>query len=84
VTRNDNDLGISNGDTGIMVQTPSGLRAALDLGGRPLLLSPALLDSVETVHAMTVHKAQGSQFDAVTVVRHSSVPCSPANCSTPP
>lgn len=68
VTRNDNDLGISNGDTGIMVQTPSGLRAALDLGGEPLLLSPALLDSVETVHAMTVHKAQGSQFDAVTVV----------------
>ncbi len=68
VTRNDPDLGISNGDTGIVIHTPRGLRAALDLGGQPLLLSPAQLDSVEVVHAMTVHKAQGSQFDAVTVV----------------
>ncbi len=68
VTRNDPDLGISNGDTGIVVATAGGqLRAALDLGGAPLLLAPSLLDSVETVHAMTVHKAQGSQFDAVTV-----------------
>ncbi len=68
ITRNDPDLGISNGDTGIVIKTPTGLRAALDLGDPPLLLAPAQLDSVETVHAMTVHKAQGSQFTAVTVV----------------
>ena len=29
---------------------------------------PARLDAIATVHAMTVHKAQGSQFDAVTLV----------------
>ena len=31
-------------------------------------MSPFLLEGVQTIHAMTVHKAQGSQFDRVTVV----------------
>ena len=31
-------------------------------------MSPFLLDSVSSLHAMTVHKAQGSQFTDVTVV----------------
>ncbi|HOB04204.1 MAG TPA: exodeoxyribonuclease V subunit alpha [Propionibacteriaceae bacterium] len=68
VTRNDPDLGISNGDSGIIIDTGRGLRAALDTGSIPLLLAPAQLESVETVHALTVHKAQGSQFTAITVV----------------
>ena len=33
-----------------------------------MLLSPHRLSAVQTVHAMTVHKAQGSQFDRVTLV----------------
>jgi exodeoxyribonuclease V alpha subunit len=31
-------------------------------------LGPAELDGLEPIHATTIHKAQGSQFDEVTVV----------------
>lgn len=64
VTRNDPDLGVSNGDAGIIVTTPAGPRAAFGT----LLLAPGQLDDVSTLHAMTIHKAQGSQFDSVTIV----------------
>jgi exodeoxyribonuclease V alpha subunit len=67
VTRNDPDLGVSNGDAGIIVNTVSGPRAAFGTIP-PLLLAPAQLEDVSTLHAMTVHKAQGSQFEAVTIV----------------
>ncbi len=67
VTRNDPDLGVSNGDAGIIVATPLGPRAAFSTIP-PLLLAPAQLEDVSTLHAMTVHKAQGSQFEAVTIV----------------
>jgi exodeoxyribonuclease V alpha subunit len=67
VTRNDPDLGVSNGDAGIIVATPQGPRAAFSTIP-PLLLAPAQLEDVSTLHAMTVHKAQGSQFDEVTIV----------------
>ncbi|MBI4899442.1 MAG: exodeoxyribonuclease V subunit alpha [Actinobacteria bacterium] len=67
VTRNDPDLGVSNGDAGIIVDTVSGPRAAFGTIP-PLLLAPAQLEDVTTLHAMTVHKAQGSQFEGVTIV----------------
>ena len=31
-------------------------------------IAPALLDGIATVHAMTVHRAQGSQFARVSVI----------------
>jgi exodeoxyribonuclease V alpha subunit len=68
VTANDKDLDLWNGDTGVVTRTDQGLRAAFARAERPLLYPPARLDAVSTVHAMTVHKAQGSQFDAVTLV----------------
>ncbi len=68
ITRNDSDLDLANGDAGVIVATPVGVRAAFDRGDVPLLLPPGLLDDVQTMHAMTVHKGQGSQFDTVTVV----------------
>jgi exodeoxyribonuclease V alpha subunit len=68
VTSNDPDLGIYNGDSGIVVASAQGLQVALDQGAEPKLLVPALLEHLETVHAMTIHKAQGSQFDDVTVI----------------
>ncbi|HSN11679.1 MAG TPA: exodeoxyribonuclease V subunit alpha [Propionibacteriaceae bacterium] len=67
VTRNDPDLGVSNGDAGIIVETARGPRAAFGTIP-PLLLAPAQLEDVSTLHAMTVHKAQGSQFEQVTIV----------------
>ena len=72
VTENDYSLGLFNGDTGVVVRsaTTGGLYAVLADGlspaGRDLHLSR--LANVATAHAMTVHRAQGSQYEEVSVV----------------
>ncbi|MFC5137056.1 exodeoxyribonuclease V subunit alpha [Actinomycetospora rhizophila] len=68
VTVNDHDRGIYNGDTGVVIGTPRGPRAAFARGGAPVEIAPSLLDGIATVYAMTVHRAQGSQFARVSVV----------------
>jgi exodeoxyribonuclease V alpha subunit len=68
VTTNDYDTGLFNGDTGVALARPEGLRVAFARGGPPTLYPPARLGEVVTVHAMTVHRGQGSQFGRVTVV----------------
>ncbi len=67
ITANDHDLGLYNGDTGVVVDSPSGPRAAFGRGGAPTVVAPVRLSAVQTVHAMTVHRSQGSQFERVTV-----------------
>jgi exodeoxyribonuclease V alpha subunit len=64
VTGNDYDLGLYNGDTGVVVREHGVLRAVF--GDQSF--APARLGGVQTVHAMTVHRSQGSQFQHVTVV----------------
>jgi len=44
------------------------LRAVISGSGGLLDLAPGRLDAVETMHAMTIHKSQGSQADEVTVL----------------
>ncbi len=61
-------LGVYNGDTGVVVAGPDGPRVAIATGGAPLDLAPSRLGDVETMHAMTIHKSQGSQADEVTVL----------------
>ncbi|WP_375432302.1 exodeoxyribonuclease V subunit alpha [uncultured Friedmanniella sp.] len=68
ITANDYEMSLYNGDTGVVVQTPGGPRAAFARGAEPTLVAPVRLDAVQTVHAMTVHRAQGSQFTRVTFV----------------
>jgi exodeoxyribonuclease V alpha subunit len=69
VTKNDAAIGVFNGDTGVLVDVGSGkLRVAFDRQGEPLLLSPTRLDATEALSAMTIHKAQGSQFGTAVVV----------------
>ncbi|BAK36188.1 exodeoxyribonuclease V alpha chain [Microlunatus phosphovorus NM-1] len=68
ITVNDYDLNLFNGDTGVVVATVGGVRAAFGRGSEPMLISPVRLDAVQTTHAMTVHRAQGSQFDIVSFV----------------
>ncbi|MFQ5555179.1 MAG: exodeoxyribonuclease V subunit alpha [Acidimicrobiia bacterium] len=66
ITRNDYRLGLFNGDIGVTVQTAGGLRAVFERGGvRTFPLT--YLGEHTTVHAMTIHKSQGSQFDEVVV-----------------
>lgn len=69
VTANDPTLGIFNGDTGVVVRTPAGSRrVVLETAAGQLSLPPSRLDAVETMHAMTIHKSQGSQASEITVL----------------
>jgi exodeoxyribonuclease V alpha subunit len=68
VTANDHQLGVYNGDSGVIVLTPAGPRAVIAASDGPRDLAPSRLGDVETMHAMTIHKSQGSQADVVTVL----------------
>lgn len=69
VVRNDPGLRLSNGDTGVVVAGADGtLRAVFALGSERRALAVSRLGDAETMHAMTIHKAQGSQAAEVTVV----------------
>jgi exodeoxyribonuclease V alpha subunit len=68
VTANDYEMSLYNGDTGVIVKTPNGVRAAFARGAAAKLYPPVRLDAIQTVHAMTVHRAQGSQFETVSFV----------------
>ena len=68
VTANDYDIGLYNGDTGVVVQRGDDLLAAFGRGATPIVLPLVRLGEVRPLHAMTVHRAQGSQFDTVTVL----------------
>jgi exodeoxyribonuclease V alpha subunit len=68
VTANDYGLRVYNGDTGVVLNGPDGLRAVIAGAGGPLDFATSRLSDVETMHAMTIHKSQGSQADEVTVL----------------
>lgn len=69
VTANDHEARIYNGDTGVVLRLPDGsLRVALQRGDEPYLVHPTQFPAVVTVYAMTIHRSQGSQYDAVTIV----------------
>ncbi|MFB9375795.1 exodeoxyribonuclease V subunit alpha [Kineococcus gynurae] len=68
VTANDPGTRTWNGDTGVVMEVAGETVVAIGRGEGPVLVPLARLAGVETLHAMTVHRSQGSQFDAVTVV----------------
>ncbi len=69
VTENDYELGLNNGDTGVVVAAAQGrVMASFERGGEPALYSPSRLGAVDTVYAMTIHKSQGSQFHGAAVL----------------
>ncbi len=69
VNENDYELGLFNGDTGVIAQGPGERPAAVfERGGELLHFSPLRLGAVETLYAMTIHKSQGSQFDTAAVL----------------
>ena len=70
VTANDYGLGLFNGDTGVVVhegtdEREGAQRVAFRRGAGVVTVSPARLGAVATAFAMTVHRAQGSEFDEV-------------------
>ncbi|MCL4799139.1 MAG: exodeoxyribonuclease V subunit alpha [Burkholderiales bacterium] len=72
VTRNDYALRLSNGDVGVVLPDaamPGGVAVCFETpAGGIRRISPARMPECETVYAMTVHKSQGSEFDAVLLV----------------
>ena len=72
VTANDYGSGLYNGDTGVAVLRDGALRAVMAVpapdGSGPLEFATSRLADIETMHAMTIHKSQGSQAGEVTVL----------------
>lgn len=69
ITRNHHELGLFNGDTGILWQYEDGLRACFrdsDGGIRDLAINR--LPEFTPAWASTVHKSQGSEFDSVLLI----------------
>ena len=69
VTRNDRQTGLSNGDTGVVVADGEGRRHVwfpdLASGAERFLLAPSRLPEHESFFALTVHRAQGSEYNEV-------------------
>ncbi|MBX9640626.1 MAG: exodeoxyribonuclease V subunit alpha [Mycobacteriaceae bacterium] len=72
VTNNDYGLGVYNGDTGVALADgagpPGALRAVIAGADGLLEFATSRLSDAETMHAMTIHKSQGSQTEVVTVL----------------
>ena len=69
VTRNDYELGLYNGDIGVVIAAgEERLTATFERRGELVSITPSRLDAVETVYAMTIHKSQGSQFETAAVL----------------
>jgi exodeoxyribonuclease V alpha subunit len=69
VTSNDYAVGVYNGETGVVVRRDDGaLRARISGSDGVRDLSTTRLVDVDTMHALTIHKSQGSQVDEVTVL----------------
>jgi exodeoxyribonuclease V alpha subunit len=70
LTRNQHDLGLSNGDVGLVVGGGMGTsyRAYFLAGSGFLGVSINRLLSVQTAYAMSIHKSQGSEYEHALVV----------------
>ena len=74
ITRNDQTLGVSNGDVGVILPNPGGGTAQdgdklfLMQGDQLRKIPLSLLADHEMAFATTVHKAQGSEFENVILV----------------
>lgn len=68
VSANDPELRLYNGDAGVAVADGDRVRVAFERRGGVLTVSPARLEAVDTLYAMTIHKAQGSQVATAAVL----------------
>ncbi len=66
------DLGVFNGDIGTILEVTAG-GIAVSFDGRLVAYPPELLGELEPAYAVTVHKAQGSEYRAV-ILALSDVP----------
>ena len=71
VTRNSPSLRLANGDVGVVMSAGETRTAAfgiLNADGQPIQLPVSRLEDIDTVHALTIHKSQGSEYGHAVVV----------------
>lgn len=68
VTRNDDELGLSNGDVGVICTVEGRNVAVFEGFDGPFTVATSRLPSIETVHGLTIHKSQGSEYGHAIVV----------------
>jgi len=71
VMRNDYELGLFNGDVGILLpdsETGTLMAWFADQAGGVRKFTPSRLPEYEPAYAMTVHKSQGSEYDKVLLI----------------
>ena len=70
VTRNNQQLGLFNGDIGIIRKDASGvMKAWFEMSDGSLkAVLPGFIGGEQTAFAMTIHKSQGSEFNSVLIV----------------
>lgn len=69
ITKNNYELGIYNGDTGLIRKNQKGFaRAWIETESGIKEINPSLIRFAETAYAITIHKSQGSEFEKVAVL----------------
>jgi exodeoxyribonuclease V alpha subunit len=70
IQRNDQQLGLFNGDIGVILKDERGSRRAYFRDGPDdyKAIAPVRLPQHETAFAMSIHKSQGSEFGEVAIV----------------
>lgn len=68
VTENDAPRRLFNGDLGVVISEDGVATVVFPTPGGPRRVPPSQLEAIETVHAMTIHKSQGSEFGHVIVI----------------
>ncbi|WP_446665838.1 exodeoxyribonuclease V subunit alpha [Flexivirga sp. B27] len=68
VTRNDYALGVHNGDSGVVIGGDGPVTAQIGTAAGPVPIAASRLSDVDTMHAMTIHKSQGSEAGSITVL----------------
>lgn len=68
VTRNNNALDLANGDVGVVCSVDGKIMVAFEDFAGPKLITPTRLPDLDTVHALTIHKSQGSEYGHAIVV----------------